>query len=342
MKNRLKTALGLFAMGSLVMVSCTDVETMDIVRPTTEEMYPEDYAAYVQALNDYKASEHKIVYAWFDNSVKVPASAGQHITSVPDSVDVISMTAAGELAEFELSDIEAVRQKGTKVVYTLSIPDIEQAWADRQFANGGDQSTSGTEYNAYLQEQIDAQLATMEPYDGLIVEFVGQDPTFMTETARTAYVTTQNVVLNAVNTWKNGNADKSLTWQGKPQNLTDKTILASCDYIILDIDDVQDANRLMYTVQSALVEGVPTDNILIAVSTTPATTSDTSYGYWGSDRALSEVAYWVSGGYPAADGFTRAGIAIYNVQNDYYATGGLYTYVKEAIDILNPAPVGAN
>ena len=41
MKNILKTALGLFAMGSLVMVSCTDVESLDIVQPTTEETYPE-------------------------------------------------------------------------------------------------------------------------------------------------------------------------------------------------------------------------------------------------------------------------------------------------------------
>lgn len=40
MKNKLKTALGLFAMGSLAMVSCTDVESVEIVQPTVEETYP--------------------------------------------------------------------------------------------------------------------------------------------------------------------------------------------------------------------------------------------------------------------------------------------------------------
>lgn len=338
MKNILKTALGLFAMGSLVMVSCTDVESLDIVQPTTEETYPESYAAYVQALNDYKASDHKIVYAWFDNSAKVPQSAGQHITSVPDSVDVISMMYPESLAEFELSDMEEVRAKGTKVVYTISVPDIEQAWVDQQFANGGDQSTTSAEFNTYLQTELDALFACSDSFDGIIVEFVGQNPDFMTGSALTAYETKQNIVLNAANTWKSANADKILTWQGKPQNLTDKGILASCDYIILDIDDVEDTNRLMLTVQQALTEGVPTGNILIAVSTTPEDSSDTSYGYWGSTRALDEVAEWVSGGYPATDGFTRAGIAIYNVQNDYYSTGGMYTYVKDAINTLNPAP----
>lgn len=338
MKNKLKTALGLFAMGSLAMVSCTDVESVEIVQPTVEETYPESYAAYVQALNEYKASDHKIVYAWFDNSEKVPQSAGQHITSIPDSVDVISMMYPESLAEFELNDMEEVRGKGTKVVYTVSVPDIEQAWVGQQFANGGDQSTMTSEFNAYLQIQLDALFACSASFDGVIVEFVGQDPTFMTETTLAAYEAKQNIVLNAVSTWKNANADKILTWQGKPQNLTDKSILTSCDCIILDIDDVEDTNRLMLTVQQALTEGVPTDNILIAVSTTPESSSDTSYGYWGSIRALGEVANWVSAGYPATDGFTRAGIAIYNVQNDYYATGGLYTYVKEAINTLNPAP----
>ena len=38
-------------------------------------------------------------------------------------------------------------------------------------------------------------------------------------------------------------------------------------------------------------------------------------------------------------GYEKAGIAIYNVQNDYYSTSGACTYVKEAIDIMNPAPV---
>ena len=159
MKNKLKTALGLFAMGSLAMVSCTDVESVEIVQPTVEETYPESYAAYVQALNEYKASDHKIVYAWFDNSEKVPQSAGQHITSIPDSVDVISMMYPESLAEFELNDMEEVRGKGTKVVYTVSVPDIEQAWVDQQFANGGDQSTMTSEFNAYLQTQLDALFA---------------------------------------------------------------------------------------------------------------------------------------------------------------------------------------
>ena len=183
------------------------------------------------------------------------------------------------------------------------------------------------------------QLLPEDIFDGVIVEFIGQDPTFMNTDEKEAYAATQNIVLNAVKSWKSANENKMLTWQGKPQNLIDKTILNDCSHIILDIDKVTDTNQLLLTVKSALADGVPTDNIVIAVSTTGADTSDKKTGYWDTDvRALGEVAHWVAAGYPEADGFTRAGIAIYNVQNDYYATGGTYTYVKEAINILNPTP----
>ena len=335
MKNIIKSALGVFLMGSLTMVSCTDVESLDINRPTAQEQNPEAYANYLQNLRNYKNAEHKIVYAWFDNSTKVPASPAHHMTNIPDSVDIVWRMYPEALADFEKSDIETMHNKGSKVVYTISYDDIKTAWEDQQANSDGE----GTEFNTYLQAELDKQLAYSASFDGVIVEFIGQDPTFMNTDEKEAYAATQNIVLNAVKSWKSANENKMLTWQGKPQNLIDKTILNDCSHIILDIDKVTDTNQLLLTVKSALADGVPTDNIVIAVSTTGADTSDKKTGYWDTDvRALGEVAHWVAAGYPEADGFTRAGIAIYNVQNDYYATGGTYTYVKEAINILNPAP----
>lgn len=335
MKNIMKSALGLLAMGSLAMVSCTDVESLDINMPTAQEQHPEAYANYLKSLCDYKSSEHKVVYAWFDNSTKVPASPAHHMTNIPDSVDVVSLMYPEALADFEKADIETMHAKGSKVVYTISYDDIKTTWEDKQAA--GEEVEA--EFNTYLEAEMSKQLAYSSAFDGVIVKFVGQDPTFMNDELKAAYTATQNIVLNAVKTWKSSNANKMLTWQGKPQNLVDKSILNDCNHIILDIDKVADTNQLLLAVQNALVENVPTDNIVIAVSTTAADASDKKTGYWDTDvRALGEVAYWVTESYPASDGFVKAGIAIYNVQNDYYATGGAYTYVKEAINIMNPAP----
>jgi len=40
---------------------------------------------------------------------------------------------------------------------------------------------------------------------------------------------------------------------------------------------------------------------------------------------------------PSAE-FTKAGLAIENMQNDYYNATNTYQYVREAINIMNPAP----
>lgn len=45
----------------------------------------------------------------------------------------------------------------------------------------------------------------------------------MSVTDLATYQTTQNIFLNAVNTWKTANADKFFAFKGKPQNLIDKT-----------------------------------------------------------------------------------------------------------------------
>ena len=113
-------------MTMVLLVSCTDVESIDINRPGLEEQSPELYAKYLENLNTYKRSDdHKVAYAWFDNSVKAPYSRAHHISDIPDSLDVVSMMYPADLAEFELTDMATVRRKGTKVVYTISFDRIQ-------------------------------------------------------------------------------------------------------------------------------------------------------------------------------------------------------------------------
>ena len=81
---------------------------------------------YLENLRQYKAdTEHKKVYAWFDNSEKNPASRAQHITSLPDSIDIVGLMCPSELATFEKEEIVTLRQKGTKVVYAISYDEIK-------------------------------------------------------------------------------------------------------------------------------------------------------------------------------------------------------------------------
>ena len=332
MKNIIKPITGLFVLASIVLASCTDVESLSINESTIKDQNPEGYAKYLNNLTAYKASEHKVVYAYFDNSNKEPYSPAQHITNMSDSIDVISMMYP-ELADFEKADIETVHQKGTKVVYTVSYDAIKVAYDE--LASAGD-NTSLEAFDSYLQKELTTQLAYLDSYDGLIAEFSGKNPAFMSATDLATYQATQNIFLNAVNTWKAANVDKFFAFKGKPQNLIEKTILNSCKHIILDSGSATTAAGLNLLVNNALEDGVPGDRFVMAVSTISYDTTDKKTGYWNGTRALGEVAYWAT---VEAAGYEIAGIAIYNVQNDYYSTSGACTYVKEAIDIMNPAPV---
>ena len=118
--------IALAAFSVLALSACsdwTDTESINLVEPGIDGQHPEQYAKYLKNLQEYKNSDHKVVYGWFDNSEKVPFSRGQHISDVPDSLDVVIATTP-DLEEFELEDIASVHKKGTKVFYSISYDNI--------------------------------------------------------------------------------------------------------------------------------------------------------------------------------------------------------------------------
>lgn len=77
----------------------------------------------MENLRQYKAdTEHKKVYAWFDNSEKNPASRAQHITSLPDSIDAVTLECPDNLADWERNEMSEIQtKKGTKVIYDIKL-----------------------------------------------------------------------------------------------------------------------------------------------------------------------------------------------------------------------------
>lgn len=336
MKNRMKN---IFIVAScFAAATCfsacddwTEVENVTINTPGIEELNPEQYAKYLQNLVEYKNSDHKVVYAWFDNSEKTPFSRGQHISDAPDSLDVISMMYPAELAEFELTDMQKVRAKGTKVVYTISFDKIRKEHADKVKEG----TESGT-FDAYLSAELTKQVGYADAFDGIIAEYKGTNPVYMSAEQKAEAKKLQDAFFGVISAWKSSNADKMLTFQGYPENLIEQSVLSDCRHIILATDDVADDAQLSVVARLAMAaSNVPTDRFVIAVSTVSMDIADKKTGYYGADRALKEAAYWAT---EMSGDYTRAGLAIYNVQNDYYNAGNAYQYVKEAINIMNPAP----
>lgn len=342
MKNKIKSfALG--AVIALAMGACsdwTDVESVGINEQNLSTSNPEQYAQYLESLRKYKEADHKFVYAWFDNSNKEPFSRGHHMNATPDSVDVVVLMSPDELADFEIAEMDEIRtDKGTKILYAVSYDAIKKEYEQMvKDETANDENYKAPEFVNYLKSETQAALVPVATYnyDGIIIGYKGISTIYMTDAEKEAYQKEQEAFLNEITTWYNNNTNKIISFEGNPQNLINKTILQSCKHIILNTATVGTSSQLSIETLKASVEGVPTDRYIVVAATRSLDTTDKTTGYYDGDlRAIVEAAYWVTF---LESGFTKAGLGIYNIQNDYYNPTRVYQYAKEAINIMNPAP----
>lgn len=286
----------LAAFSVLALSACsdwTDTESINLKEPGISDQAPELYAKYLKNLQAYKNSDHKIVYGWFDNSEKVPFTRGQHIADAPDSLDVIIMMTP-ELAEFEMEDIATVHEKGTKVYYSISYDNILKEYTDKV-----KEGTETGTFSAYLSAELSRLIALEAPFDGLVAEYRGSSPIYMSEADKAEAKANQDAFFGVISGWKNANANKQLVFKGYPANLIGQSVLSSCEHIILVTDDVRDAAQLGIEVFQALIaDGVPSDRFVVTASTVSLDATDKTTGFYDTGRALSEAAYWVTGYQP--------------------------------------------
>lgn len=323
--------------GGFLFTSCSDWtedKSVDIKQPENPA-----YAKYLENLRAYKNTDHKYVYAWFDNTEKAPYSRGQHMYDVPDSVDVVVLMHPDGLADFEVAEMKTLQiDKGTKVMYTVSYDVIEKTYQQMvKDETEKDENYVAPEFLTYLKDNVQKLLglASSYNYDGIIAGYKGQSTVYMTSEEKVNYTTNQEAFLSYISTWHAAYKDKVLVYEGNPQFLLDKSLLASCKHIILSSMNVTSAFDLSVQALEASDTDVPTDRFIVVASTTSLDVSDKKTGYYGDDRAIIEAAYWVT---EVTSGYTKAGLGIYNIQNDYYNVTKTYQYAKESINIMNPAP----
>ena len=87
---------------------------------------------------------------------------------------------------------------------------------------------------------MDKQIGYAGSFDGMITEYKGNNPIYMSAEQKAEAKKYQDIFFSAVLTWKTANADKLLTFQGYPENLIEQTILTNCKHIILATDNVTD------------------------------------------------------------------------------------------------------
>lgn len=329
--------------------SCNDWtkdESLGLKEADIEKDNPELYAAYLANLREYKKTDHKVLFAGFDNGTSAPYSPGQHIASIPDSVDVVCLMNPDELAPWIISEMATVRQdKGTKFVFNISYPAIEKAFDQYIIENTDEEGNIAeglTSFVDYVGNYVDQHLTLVGKYgyDGVSALFNGKDTSHLTLAQKLEYLANEAAFMSKFHAWAEQNPDKTFIFEGRPQSLTDKTILQRSEFVVIRTELEKYASGLDYEVTKVVADGGPVDRLVVAVNSVSLDKKDLKTGRY-TDSAnnlipcIPVAADWVM---TLNAGFTKTGLYILNVQNDYYFSGRSYQNVRYAIETMNPSP----
>lgn len=373
MKKIFKHILALPILGVAVLgliTSCSDwteQEQLTIDQVDIQEQNPALYAQYSANLKAYKQSAHKQVIVWFDNTASIAQGRVDNVTALPDSVDLVVMTSPDNLPDWQIEDMAQVREtKGTqfllpfdfdqvKLKYDLWKADVDaantaahaKAIADAAALSEESGETVEPEvveeitiptFENYLVDSLNVSVSLVDKYhyDGMAFSYKGKGINLMTSAEKAQYLNYHNLFIGIVNDWVTRQPNTTFVFQGYPQNLLMKDFLVNASLIVIPCRTESAESGLTYQAILASVEGVPTDRLAVQIETNSLDDTDLNTGYWnaGTVSALTGAAQWSAS---LHDGFTIAGLGIYNVNNDYYTTGLTYSTVRGAINIINPS-----
>ena len=340
--NAILTLVSLALLLPAVEACDTAVKPLDLVEGDIARDNPELYSAYLANLKNYKASDHILVYVWFDNSVTEPFSRSQHFSVVPDSVDYVAPMTPDRLPDWQVAEMKAARaDKGTKFLFTVDFDAIKAAYNAMMELDEENEPTAAG-FQQYLIESMQAGWTAFDKYaavyDGIAVRYTGKGTLHMTPSDVKEYKANENLFLGLVNAWIKNHPDKEYTFVGRPQNVMDPAFFDKAKTVILSQGlEAANPDAFNFYVYMSMVEGVPADRIgMLAYSPTSDPTDPARKGYITDDTFFVDVlADWAS---VTHDGFTVKAIALYAINEDYYSNPAkIYYHTRNAIDTVNPA-----
>lgn len=366
MKKNIFKYMLLGAALTMGVTSCSDwndMESVEIKNPTINAQDPVAYAAYVESLKAYKDTDHKIMYVTYDNTIKEPRSIADHMSMVPDSVDIVELQHPDNLTEREVKEMGDLHAKGTKVVYHLSFDECKAHYEAylTKWAEDHPQETEETSDNVVTRDETEGEeaeevvetpddfitvmtaflneklaICDKYPYDGVTFHYNSHTiALYLYGEELETYTNEQNAYFNVFKEWKAAHEDKLFIFHGAAKEILEPAIASSFSYIILDTQASLSISTISYQLELSCRPEIPTDRFLGMTSTPSDDVTDVLTGYFYGERSIPELAYWVL---QPVDGATKAGMVIADVQRDYYNASNPYQYARQAIDIMNPSP----
>lgn len=334
MKRIFKYALCTLLLGSLF-AGCekeTTPERVNVQHPEEQEQIHRDNA-YYQRLREYKKSKHKLAFGWYGTWTAMGPSYQTRISNCPDSMDIISIWSQWHtLTPAQVADKEFVQKvKGTKVTYTIFSNVMPEPFASMYDDPYCDEAIEAYA-KAYCKDSMDKW-----NYDGIDIDY---EPGF-----------------GAVGPFVGNPAPE----------LFNKLIVAMGKYV----GPKSGTGRLF------IIDGVPfaVRGEYVDYFDYGIVQAYSSYGYtdlqnrfnnaanagWKPEQyifAENFEAYWKTGGvsHTTRDGQTvnsllgmalfnptqgeGGGFGAYHMEYEYAHADMPYKYMRQAIQAVNPAPVG--
>ncbi len=343
-------------------VSCsewTEPESMPLHSLSPEEMYPEEYADYLASIRAYRQTDHQMVWGWFDNSASSSTGQSVRLTALPDSLDAVVLMYPELLDSWEVEEMRTIQQeRAVKVLYTIRYSDIVaeyEASLPQEDDTADDSETEGTEtvddaeaspaedgFIAVMDAYLDRVLPLCEKYafDGITVWYDPADYTHIGESASRIEAARHTGFLARLDKWIAENPEKMFVMESsRMQYVMDRSILEASDYIVVHTESETNITGVSMAVNNLLVEGIPSDRFIVLSHM--ISSYDPRLGYitdtdGNSVNSTWEIAWWVS---EPAEGMTKAGLGIYDINPDYWSSGLDYHITRKAISILNPSPI---
>lgn len=293
-------------------VACSDwndPEAVDIDINSAKDQNPELWARYMQVLHTYKQSKHYIAYARFDNSLEKPVNEGGYLRSLPDSLDMVTLSNPDKISDYDREDIPLLQEKSTRVLYLVDYAIQAAAFADA----------------AALGAWLDKAVAAVDELklDGFA--FTGMPLYSGTDAELAAHKEKSRLIVSKLSAAVG--QDRLLVLEGDPAFI-DNADLDKLDYIVLNTADLTNVTDLKLQVAGVLANGaLSKDKLLLAAR---------MGGQIIDEASVKQDAVTLMTDRVASLG-PLGGLGIYAIGDDYYSPKMNYEITRTAIQVMNPS-----
>lgn len=305
MTDKMKRIILTITLLCCILAACSDWtenETVDLKTTRPSDENPELVARYRAALRDYKAREHYMVIAHFDNAPAVATGERDFMRGLPDSLDIVLLTNADNFSKYDAEDMSFMREKGTKVIYR-----VDYAGRMEEFSNAA-------ALGAYLDQVVDR--AREYGLDGYSFTGIPREDDPVRAEAAALLVSKLSA-----------GEQMTLLFEGDPTFIP-ASDRAKIDYYVLNTESTDNVTEVKMQVARALgYAGIPASKLLLAADVASPIIDEQKE----EQNAVEELTARVVSLGPLC------GLAVHNPQRNYYSAERNYPLLCNAIQTLNPS-----